>query len=112
MLVAVLAWTTAAQATSRISVGVGGVQADEHCHSPTISGDGHWVAFVSKAPNLVEGDTNALGDVFVRDRTYTPFEEVCAPGADRRRHLAAVAAAGAGRAGEPWDSPPASTILR
>jgi hypothetical protein len=35
--------------------------------SPTISGDGRFVAFVSAAPNLVAGDTNGELDAFVRD---------------------------------------------
>ena len=35
---------------------------------PSISGDGRFVAFVSKASNLVAGDTNGLPDVFVHDR--------------------------------------------
>ncbi|MEA3507723.1 MAG: hypothetical protein U9R40_02230 [Synergistota bacterium] len=33
----------------------------------SISGDGTQVAFLSKAPNLVPGDTNGLWDIFVRD---------------------------------------------
>lgn len=35
---------------------------------PSISGDGRYVAFVSGANSLVDGDTNNLGDVFVHDR--------------------------------------------
>jgi len=35
--------------------------------SPVISADGRFVAFVSKASNLVAGDTNGTADVFVRD---------------------------------------------
>ncbi len=34
---------------------------------PSISADGRYVAFYSDASNLVPGDTNGLGDVFVRD---------------------------------------------
>ena len=37
-------------------------------HSPAISADGRFVAFVSFATNLVPGDTNDATDVFVRDR--------------------------------------------
>lgn len=36
---------------------------------PSISKDGRFVAFVSYANNLVEGDTNAAWDAFVRDRS-------------------------------------------
>jgi len=34
---------------------------------PALSGDGRYVAFLSRAPNLVPGDTNGKVDVFVRD---------------------------------------------
>ncbi len=34
---------------------------------PSLSSDGRLVAFVSAAGNLVPGDTNGIGDVFVRD---------------------------------------------
>ncbi len=36
-------------------------------HSPVIGADGRFVAFASLASDLVEGDTNGLNDVFVRD---------------------------------------------
>jgi Tol biopolymer transport system component len=32
-----------------------------------VSTDGRWIAFASEADNLVEGDTNGMRDVFVRD---------------------------------------------
>src|SRR5690349_7429247 len=35
---------------------------------PAVSGDGRFVAFQSRAANLVPGDTNGATDVFVRDR--------------------------------------------
>lgn len=39
------------------------------CLSPgSLSADGHYVAFASDADNLVTGDTNGYGDVFVHDR--------------------------------------------
>src|SRR6185436_17499263 len=34
---------------------------------PDISADGRYVSFVSSAGNLVNNDTNARGDVFIRD---------------------------------------------
>lgn len=34
----------------------------------SISADGRWVAYMSDADNLVAGDTNAAGDIFVYDR--------------------------------------------
>lgn len=36
---------------------------------PAISGDGRFVAFASRATNLVAGDTNDLSDIFVKDMT-------------------------------------------
>jgi hypothetical protein len=35
--------------------------------SPSISADGRYVAFYSEASNLINGDTNGVGDVFVYD---------------------------------------------
>ncbi len=35
---------------------------------PSLSGDGRYVAFWSNASNLVDGDTNQIGDIFVHDR--------------------------------------------
>ena len=55
--------------TSRISVAADGEQAaDGDSFFPSISADGRFVAFMSTASNLVEGDTNGLSDVFVHDR--------------------------------------------
>jgi Tol biopolymer transport system component len=36
--------------------------------NPSISGDGRYVVFESEADDLVNGDTNGVSDVFVRDR--------------------------------------------
>jgi Tol biopolymer transport system component len=54
--------------TRRVSVGPGGAQADEPSADPALSRDGRFVAFGSDAANLVPGDTNGTGDIFVRDR--------------------------------------------
>jgi Tol biopolymer transport system component len=58
-------------ATTRVSLDGSGTQANaESCpgiHVPSISGDGRFVAFDSDATNLVAGDTNGVGDVFLRD---------------------------------------------
>ncbi|MGE0360320.1 MAG: BACON domain-containing carbohydrate-binding protein [Vicinamibacterales bacterium] len=54
--------------TTRASVGPGGAQADRGGSLATISADGRWVVFESSATNLVAGDTNGQGDVFVHDR--------------------------------------------
>jgi hypothetical protein len=43
---------------------------------PSISADGRFVAFSSKATNLVAGDTNTSADLFVRDRANGTTERV------------------------------------
>lgn len=50
----------------RVNVSATGAQADALTVSPTISGDGRFVAFTSEAA-LVPGDTNGVADVFLRD---------------------------------------------
>src|SRR5262249_22715068 len=49
---------------------------NDNCSNPVISADGRYVAFESKASNLVAGDTNAALDVFVHDRTTGTTERV------------------------------------
>ena len=44
-----------------------GVIGNDYSSAPSISGDGRFIAFASGATNLVEDDTNATGDLFVRD---------------------------------------------
>ena len=53
--------------TERVSVGPSGRQADGESRYPAISASGRYVAFASRASNLVTGDTNAVADVYVRD---------------------------------------------
>lgn len=58
----------AAGTIERVSVSSSGAQASHDSTSPSVSGDGRWVAFVSTADDLVPGDTNRVSDVFLRDR--------------------------------------------
>ncbi|MFO0983711.1 MAG: hypothetical protein U1E76_18605 [Planctomycetota bacterium] len=51
--------------TTRVSVDSEGREGDDVSWQPSISADGRYVAFSSAARNLVPGDTNADGDVFV-----------------------------------------------
>jgi hypothetical protein len=51
-----------------ISVSFDGLPGNGLSNSPSVSGDGRYVAFSSDANNLVAGDTNGFGDVFIRDR--------------------------------------------
>ncbi len=62
--------------TERVSVDGIGSQGNAHSYWPSISANGDFVAFVSDASNLVAGDTNGWGDVFVRDRTLGTTERV------------------------------------
>ena len=54
--------------TTRVSVASDGTQGNDRSYSPSISGDGRFVAFDSLAANLVPGDTNGYHDIFVHDR--------------------------------------------
>jgi Tol biopolymer transport system component len=54
--------------TTRVSRNSAGVEGNDGSFSPSISGDGRYVAFPSDATNLVAGDTNGVSDIFVRDR--------------------------------------------
>jgi Tol biopolymer transport system component len=51
-----------------VSVGTGGVQANDGSGGVALSADGRFVAFESWASNLVPGDTNGAWDAFVHDR--------------------------------------------
>ncbi|MBP6912673.1 MAG: peptidoglycan-binding protein [Candidatus Pacebacteria bacterium] len=53
--------------TTRVSVSTAGVEGDDHASLSSMSSDGRYVAFSSNATNLVVGDTNNKGDIFVRD---------------------------------------------
>jgi len=57
-----------AQLTERVSVASDGTQGDADSSGGALSADGRFVAFGSDAANLVAGDTNGSGDVFVHDR--------------------------------------------
>lgn len=69
--------------TTRVSVASDGRQADAGSLYPAISGDGRYVAFDGNATNLVAGDTNGVGDIFVHDRTtgHTTRASVASGGA-------------------------------
>jgi Tol biopolymer transport system component len=57
-----------AVATARVSVADDESQGNGGSGHPDVSDDGRYVAFDSWATNLVTNDSNAKGDVFVRDR--------------------------------------------
>jgi Tol biopolymer transport system component len=67
--------------TERVSIASDGTQSDATSYAsndfgPDISADGRFVAFYSYATNLVAGDTNGVGDIFVHDRQQGTTERV------------------------------------
>ena len=52
----------------RVSQNEDGEGADGPSQSPSISADGRFVAFASRAANLTPGDSNGVSDIFVVDR--------------------------------------------
>jgi Tol biopolymer transport system component len=62
--------------TERVSVDSAGVEGNWYSLAPSISADGRFVAFDSRASNLVAGDTNTKKDVFVHDRLTGSTERV------------------------------------
>ena len=55
--------------TTRVSVASDGTEANDNSFiMPSLSADGRYVGFESLASNLVAGDTNGVGDIFVHDR--------------------------------------------
>lgn len=59
---------TVSGTTKRVSVASDGTQGNGGSYQPRISANGRYVVFASSASNLVSGDTNGEGDVFVHDR--------------------------------------------
>lgn len=57
-----------AKKTVRVSVSSGGTQANRSSGGADVSRTGRYVVFSLAASSLVSGDTDASGDIFVRDR--------------------------------------------
>ena len=62
--------------TTPVSVASNGTEANGSSDGGSISADGRFVAYWSDASNLVPGDTNHTGDVFVFDRQTNTTERV------------------------------------
>jgi len=69
--------------TERLVKGIDGLPANDSSSNPTLSDDGRFVAFISSASNLVQGDSNdcetLIGhcpDVFLLDRTTNMITRV------------------------------------
>lgn len=54
--------------TERVSISSSGVEGNSGSFHPSVSADGRFVVFESDADNLVDGDTNGMSDIFLRDR--------------------------------------------
>jgi Tol biopolymer transport system component len=54
--------------TERISVATDGSQANDRSETPSISADGRYIVFESRASNLVPANTLGMNEIFVRDR--------------------------------------------
>lgn len=85
--------------TTRLSVASSGTQGNENSWTVDMSSDGHVVAFVSEANNLVGGDANGKADVFVRDQKtkLTTNSGGAIPGDPSWNHLWRPAISGDGR---------------
>jgi hypothetical protein len=66
----------AAQKVSMISEPLNGQEPNGDSDSPSISLDGRYISFASKASNLVPDDTNQHSDIFVVDRKAQLIERV------------------------------------
>jgi len=84
--------------TTRVSVASDGTQGNDFSDAPSLSATGRYVAFFSLASNLVSGDTNGTGDVFVHDRAsgQTTLVTVASDGAQANgaSHHASISATG------------------
>jgi Tol biopolymer transport system component len=65
-----------AKTTELVNVNTAGQRANDQCYLADLSADARFVLFISRASNLVAGDTNDGYDVFVRDRTLRRTERV------------------------------------
>jgi len=81
--------------TTRVSTDTDGLQARNTSWTPSISGDGRYIAFLSIAPNLVAGDTNGTWDIFVT-RSVRPEITSVTPGTGRRGAMVTVTLHGSG----------------
>ena len=61
---------------TRVNVTSGGIEANERTTASSISDDGRFVSFFSRATNLLPGDPGLATDVFVHDRTTGTLELV------------------------------------
>ena len=78
--------------TFRVSIGLNG-EANAASTAPSISDDGRYIAFESRADNLVENDGNDKADIFVRDRVESVTRRVSVSSEGRQGNGASQAPA-------------------
>ena len=66
-MIVLAAGSAFAQVTRRISVTASGAEGYGSSGSPSFSADARYIAFGSVATIFVAGDTNGVGDIFLRD---------------------------------------------
>jgi hypothetical protein len=81
--------------TRRVSIGNAEQQGNSWSYGHSMSPNGRFVAFASGSSNLVGGDTNAVSDIFVRDRRA---------GTTTRANLTSGEVEGNGGSDSPWIS--------
>ena len=69
-------WNRASSAIERVSVTQAGDGANSLSYVPALSADGRFIVFRSHASNLVAGDTNLSGDIFLRDNLSGALQRV------------------------------------
>ncbi len=89
----------ATSTTERVSLASDGSEGNGESSTAAISADGRFVAFYSKATNLVANDDNGLSDIFLRDRLtgMTRRMSVASDGTEADGISESVAISGNGR---------------
>lgn len=76
--------------TRRVSVSSNGTQGNGQTWSADISDNGRYVAYYSRASNLVRGDTNGKSDAFVHDRRTGKTQRVSVSSNERQANSGAA----------------------
>ncbi len=69
-------WNRPSSALERVNVTQAGDEAQSSSYAPALSADGRFIVFRSHASNLVAGDTNYMGDIFLRDNLNGTLQRV------------------------------------
>lgn len=79
--------------TSRVSIADDGMESNGFSQVSGISADGRYVGFWSDAANLVSGDDNGVGDIFIHDRASAQTRRVHVSSAGAQASLPPTGAA-------------------